>query len=252
MPPKRAKKGAISQTEKAIADTQAAVEEATQHAVREQDTQSDAVDAETQVDADPQSDAGVTSSEHVDSSNANVADGAMVSTADDADDADDDAGAATPATEVTTDDEADAEPDAQPKVAHKKGAIAGKKMPATTTKNEDGSEKKIRKKKRKNDPTNFHAYIHEVQKEMYPTLSMSKTAMCIMNDFTNGKHLYPYCRDSFQSVQEAEESYAPGSRHPVRVSNIAPFPPFILCLAASFLSSPCHFIGSTVIHVLLD
>ncbi|THW55571.1 histone-fold-containing protein [Aureobasidium pullulans] len=186
MPPKRAKKGAISQTEKAIADTQAAVEEATQSAVREQDPQSDAVDAETQVDADPQSDAGVTSSEHVDSSNANVADGAMASTADDADDADDDAGAATPATEVTTDDEADAEPDAQPKVAHKKGAIAGKKMPATTTKNEDGSEKKIRKKKRKNDPTNFHAYIHKVQKEMYPTLSMSKTAMCIMNDFTNG------------------------------------------------------------------
>ncbi|THW91456.1 histone-fold-containing protein [Aureobasidium pullulans] len=186
MPPKRAKKGAISQTEKAIADTQAAVEEATQHAVREQEPQSDAVDAETQVDADPQSDAGVTSSEHIDSSNANVADGAMASTADDADDADDDAGAATPATEVTTDDEADAEPDAQPKVAHKKGAIAGKKMPATTTKNEDGSEKKIRKKKRKNDPTNFHAYIHKVQKEMYPTLSMSKTAMCIMNDFTNG------------------------------------------------------------------
>ncbi|THZ26428.1 hypothetical protein D6C89_03764 [Aureobasidium pullulans] len=102
MPPKRAKKGAIGQTEKAIADTQAAVEEATQHAVREQDTQSDAVDAETQVDADPH-------------------------------------------------------------------------------------EKKIRKKKRKNDPTNFHAYIHKVQKEMYPTLSMSKTAMCIMNDFTNGK-----------------------------------------------------------------
>ncbi|THY27182.1 histone-fold-containing protein [Aureobasidium pullulans] len=186
MPPKRAKKGAISQTEKAIADTQAAVEEATQHAVREQDTQSDAADAETQVDADPQPDAGVTSSEHVDSSNANVADGAIASTADDADDADDDAGAATPATEVTTDDEADTEPDAQPKVAQKKGAIAGKKMPAATTKNEDGSEKKTRKKKRKTDPANFQAYIHKVQKQMYPTLSMSKTAMCIMNDFTKG------------------------------------------------------------------
>ncbi|CAC9894761.1 unnamed protein product [Aureobasidium pullulans] len=175
MPPKRAKKGAISQTEKAIADTQAAVEEATQSAVREQDTQSDAVDAETQVDADPQSDAGVTSSEHVDSSNANVADGAMASTADDADDADDDAGAATPATEVTTDDEADAEPDAQPKVAHKKGAIAGKKMPATTTKNEDGSEKKIRKKKRKNDPTNFHAYIH---KDICTRIAETASSLC--------------------------------------------------------------------------
>ncbi|KAI5274181.1 hypothetical protein E4T47_02731 [Aureobasidium subglaciale] len=162
MPPKRAKKGTSAQIKAAIANTQAGVDQSTQ----QQNVQPD---AETQVDNDTQHNDGVQSSAHASSSHSNVADGAMVSTADEAP-------APTPDTEISDVDVDDAEPEPEPiqkTVARK--TIAGKAVPSV---NADGK----RKKKRKNDPTKFTAYIHKVLKQLDRDRTITTSAMQIMDD----------------------------------------------------------------------
>jgi hypothetical protein len=120
MPPKIAKKGTNSQTQRAIALTQAPSPEPQ--------------DAETQADADTQVDEDDPSSSAVDDGLASTADGAAASTAN---------------TTQNSADEADTKPAAK--------RPAGKTVAAATDK-KDG-EGKEKKKKRKLDPTNFQVYI---------------------------------------------------------------------------------------------
>jgi hypothetical protein len=122
MPPKIAKKGTNSQTQRAIALTQASSPDPAPQQ-----------DAETQADADTQVDEDDPSSSAVDDGLASTADGAAASTAN---------------TTHTSADEADTKPAAK--------RPAGKTVAAATDK-KDGEGKK--KKKRKLDPTNFQVYI---------------------------------------------------------------------------------------------
>ncbi|KAI4717544.1 hypothetical protein E4T48_06259 [Aureobasidium sp. EXF-10727] len=155
MPPKIAKKLTASQSQRAITNTRA-------EPVQTNQEQASQPDAETQVDADTQPDADDPSS----SADNNVADVTMASTADGAAAS----GADTAASSADED---------ETKVSSKKKP-AGKKVPATDGKKHGEGTK--RKRKRKQEPTNFQAYIHNVQKQIHPDRSMSKTAMQIMND----------------------------------------------------------------------
>ncbi|KAI5205337.1 hypothetical protein E4T39_03035 [Aureobasidium subglaciale] len=165
MPPKRATKGTSSQIKTTIANPQAGVDQST----HQQDVQPD---AETQVDDDIQHEADVQSSAHASSSPSNVADGAMVSTADDTI-------APTPNTEAS--DAGDAESEAVQKTVVARKSIAGKAVPNVSA---DGKKKKKKKKKkRKTDPTKFTAYIHKVLKQLDRDGTITTSAMQIMNDF---------------------------------------------------------------------
>jgi hypothetical protein len=121
MPPKIAKKGTLSQTKLAIANTQAGSQP----------------DAETQVDANTQVDADIPSS----SANSNAVDDAMASTANGA-------AASTADTAHTSADEAETKPAAK--------RPAGKSIAAATDK-KDGEGKK--KRRRKPDLSSFKLYI---------------------------------------------------------------------------------------------
>ncbi|KAI4744286.1 hypothetical protein E4T50_05342 [Aureobasidium sp. EXF-12298] len=145
MPPKIAKKGTLSQTKLAIANTQAGSQP----------------DAETQVDANTQVDADIPSS----SANSNAVDDAMASTANGA-------AASTADTAHTSADEAETKPAAK--------RPAGKSIAAATDK-KDGEGKK--KRRRKPDLSSFKLYILTVQQQVHPGCKISKNAMQIMNDF---------------------------------------------------------------------
>ncbi|KAG9678386.1 histone-fold-containing protein, partial [Aureobasidium melanogenum] len=197
MPPKFAKKLTTAQTQRAIAKTQGygssrdEIRQAMAETPRvgqsqvnqpDQETQVDngtqldqdtqvygntQPDQETQVDEDTQPDADVPTS----SADSDIVNDAMASTADGTD-------AATPNTLASSAHETETKPVIKKPAAKK---VAGKKVPAADGK-KDGEGTK-RKRRRKQDPTNFQAYIHKVLRQVHPDCAITKTSMQIMNDF---------------------------------------------------------------------
>ncbi|THW89026.1 hypothetical protein D6D17_08797 [Aureobasidium pullulans] len=98
---------------------------------------------------------------------------------------------------------------AQPGVTQKKGAIGGKKMPATTTKNEDGTEKKDSQE----EAQTRHYQLPGVQKQTHSDRPIPETAMCIMNDFTKGSSFLAYITTSSRRSGPRSLSLSPPRVH---------------------------------------
>ncbi|KAH0388206.1 histone-fold-containing protein, partial [Aureobasidium melanogenum] len=172
MPPKIARKLTAAQIQHAISQTQRVGQSQTEEdeVQLDQETQVDGdtqPDQDTQVDENTQPDADIPTS----SADSDVVNDALASTADGA-------SAATPDTAASSADEVETKPVIKKPAAKK---IAGKKVPATDGK-KDGEGTK-RKRRRKQDPTNFQAYIHKVLTQVHPDCAITKTSMQIMNDF---------------------------------------------------------------------